>query len=255
MYWAFWKFCIPIMIFLFVFLPCLFSSLISSVLLCLNSHFFSFSHFQSLGSPFFRPTLCVLPLIPALPFIAVLPSIFQPFFWPFSESLLLYISYVDRWQGSWPTASVCQRWKSLRRCSMRSCSLTQCRQTPYIPVKMGCCLLCGPGNLSCSEQCSLVQGLTLPASCYALQCWTKTLLSLSKKARNWVGFNTLPLHFWYIIFSGQHFLSLVWRRRRGIFSWCDCVALAVCCSKFWLLCCVTCVIQQIGLQEMDILKV
>lgn len=158
------------MIFLFVFLPCLFSSLISSVLLCLNSHFFSFSHFQSLGSPFFRPTLCVLPLIPALPFIAVLPSIFQPFFWPFSESLLLYISYVDRWQGSWPTASVCQRWKSLRRCSMRPCSLTQCKLTPYIPVKMGCCLLCGPGNLYCSQQCSLVQGLTLPASCYALQC-------------------------------------------------------------------------------------
>lgn len=93
MYWAFWKFCIPIMIFLFVFLPCLFSSLISSVLLCLNSHFFSFSHFQSLGSLFFRPTLCVLPLIPALPFIAVLPSIFLPFllafFWVTSPLHLL----------------------------------------------------------------------------------------------------------------------------------------------------------------------
>lgn len=61
MYWAFWKFCIPIMIFLFVFLPFLFFSLISSVLLCLNSHFFSFSHFQSLAPPSPPPSpLCLV---------------------------------------------------------------------------------------------------------------------------------------------------------------------------------------------------
>lgn len=48
------------MIFLFVFLPFLFFSLISSVLLCLNSHFFSFSHFQSLGSPPPPDPLCLV---------------------------------------------------------------------------------------------------------------------------------------------------------------------------------------------------
>lgn len=93
MYWAFWKFCIPIMIFLFVFLPCLFSSLISSVLLCLNSHFFSFSHFQSLGSLFFPPDPLCLAINTSPPFYCCAPfnisAFLLAFFWVTSPLHLL----------------------------------------------------------------------------------------------------------------------------------------------------------------------
>lgn len=127
MYWAFWKFCIPIMIFLFVFLPCLFFQLNFICAVLSQQSFLLLFSFQISWFPFFPLDPLCLAINTSLPFIAVLPSVVQPFFWPFSESLCLYISSMYIWQGSWPTASTCQRWKLLR-CLMRPSSLAQCRQ-------------------------------------------------------------------------------------------------------------------------------